>query len=81
VDWDAINSDELDSEDLNNLEENGKLATKKIAKKNGQGLDIKFSTGFGEDVGKKFIENKQEKKKMEKMSEFEKWQLKKREKK
>jgi len=78
MDWDAINSDELNSEDIDRLEAGGKLVTKKKTKKKGEGMNIKFSAGFGEDVGKKLMEQKQEKKKTEKMSEFEKYQLKKR---
>lgn len=63
VDWDAINSDELNSEDLEALEQ------KAGNNKKGSKLDIKFSKGFGEDVGKKLIENKKEKSK--KLTPFE----------
>ena len=49
VDWDAINSDELNSEDLDALEKK----TKKSGKKD---LHIKFAKGFGEDIGKRLIE-------------------------
>ena len=44
VDWDAINSDELNSEDLDALENK----TKKQSK---SGLDVKFAKGFGENIG------------------------------
>jgi len=81
VDWDAINSDELNSEDLDKLEKGGKLITKKKTKKKGDDLQIRFSAGFGGNVGKKLMQKKQEKQKTEKMSEFEKYQLKKRERK
>ena len=67
VDWDAINSDELNSEDLEALE---KKAGNPVAKK--PKLDVKFSKGFGEDVGKKLIETKKEKSK--KLTPFEAYQ-------
>lgn len=60
VDWDALNSDELDSEDLDNLEKHGKLLKKK--EKPAQN-DLKVSTGYTEDIGKKMMKNKEEKKK------------------
>ena len=66
VDWDAINSDELNSEDLDALE---KKAGNPIQKKSN--LDIKFSKGFGEDVGKKLIDTKKEKKQKSKLTPFE----------
>ena len=66
MDWDAINSDELNSEDLDQLEKTGKLKLKKDSKSSG--IDIKFSTGFGEDLGKKLIKDKEEKKTKSKMS-------------
>ena len=51
VDWDNINSDELDSEDIDNIENNkGKKHTK-----NSDTPDIQFTTGFGEDIGKKLL--------------------------
>jgi len=55
MDWDAINSDELNSEDIDKLENDGRLITKKETKKKGEDLHIKFSAGFGEDVGKKLM--------------------------
>ena len=76
IDWDAINSDELNSEDLDQIEKTGKLDISKSK----QGPNIKFTTGFGENIGEKLIKNKQEKKQKAGMTEFEKWQEKKREK-
>lgn len=43
--------------------------------------DITFTSGFGEDVGKKLLKEKKTKEEYNKMSAFEKYQLKKREKK
>jgi len=62
IDFDAINSDELNSEDIDRLEKGDKIATKKKQKDKREGLSIKFSSGFGEDVGKKLLKNKREKK-------------------
>ena len=69
IDWDAVNSDELNSEDLDQIEQTGKLDVSKSK----QGPEIKFSTGFGENIGEKLIKNKQEKKEKAGMTEFEKW--------
>jgi hypothetical protein len=81
IDFDAINSDELNSEDIDRLEKGGKIATKKKNKDSREGLSIKFTSGFGEDVGKKLLTNKREKKELAKMSEYEKYQLKRKERK
>lgn len=48
MDWDAMNSDDIGSEELNALE-------KGVQKKQKDNLKINFTTGFGEDVGKKLI--------------------------
>lgn len=45
-----------------------------------QELDIKFNVGFGEDVGKKLLEDKKEKAELEKESEWQKYQRKRKEK-
>merc|ERR1712196_102542 len=45
IDWDAVNSDELDSDQIDELEKTGKIEKKKV--------DIKFNKGFGENIGKK----------------------------
>ena len=74
VDWDAIDSDQLNSEDLDALEKKTKEPKK-------SGLDVKFAKGFGEDIGKKLMEQKKEKKERAKMSEFEKYQEKSKERK
>lgn len=66
VDWDQIDSDDLNSEDLDALE-------KKTKEKPKSGLDVKFAKGFGENIGKKFIEEKKEKRERSKMSEFDKY--------
>jgi len=50
IDWDAINSDELDSEQIGELEKTGKIEQKKNKKSS---VDVKFSKGFGDNVGKK----------------------------
>ena len=68
MDWDAINSDELNSEDLDALEKKADNKSKK------GGLGVKFATGFGEDIGKKLIKAKKDKSEKSKMSEFEKYQ-------
>lgn len=44
-------------------------------------LDVKFGIGFGEDIGQKLIEKRDEKKNAAQMSDFQKWQLKKADKK
>lgn len=75
MDWDAINSDELDSEDLDRIESAQKI------KQSQKGPDIKFSSGFGEDVGKKLLKDKKDKTKEAKMTQFEKYEAKKRERK
>ena len=46
-----------------------------------KGPDIKFTSGFGEDVGKKLLKSKKEKLEDSKMSAFDKYNEKKREKK
>jgi len=51
IDWDNINSDELDSEDLDAIEKRQNNKQQKIS----DGPNIKFSTGFGEDIGKKLL--------------------------
>ena len=73
IDWDAMNSDELDSEDLDNLEKFGKLPNKEGQKHTKN--DIKVSTGFSEDIGKKLIKKKHEHstEKTGKLTEFQKW--------
>ena len=71
-----MNSDELDSEDLDNLEKFGKLPNKEGQKHTKN--DIKVSTGFSEDIGKKLIKKKHEHstEKTGKLTEFQKWQQK-----
>ena len=36
-------------------------------------LEVNFGIGFGEDIGKKLLSNKKDKKDKENMSEFQKW--------
>lgn len=73
IDWDNVNPDDFDSDDLDQIEANKE-------KKKG-GPEIKFTSGFGEDVGKKLLKSKKSKEEEEKMTPFEKYQQKKREKK
>ena len=75
MDWDAINSDELDSEDLDRIESAQKI------QKNKKTPDIQFAAGFDEDVGAKMLKEKKEKKEDAKMTQFEKYEAKKRERK
>lgn len=65
IDWDNVNPDDFDSDDLDQIEANKE-------KKKG-GPDIKFTSGFGEDVGKKLLKNKQSKQDEAKMTPFEKY--------
>jgi hypothetical protein len=58
IDWDNINEDDLDSDDLDAMEQhqnNGGKSSNKQRKGNNDGPDIKFTTGFGEDIGKKLL--------------------------
>ena len=66
VDWDAINSDELDSEQLDEIEKNGTFKPK-------NDINIKFTSGFETNVGKDLLEKKKEKQKEKekKLSPFE----------
>ena len=43
-------------------------------------LDIKFNVGFGEDIGRKLLDEKKEKKEKSKESEWDKYQRKRKEK-
>lgn len=73
MDWDAINSDELDSEDLDNIESAQKIQKSKKTP------DIQFTSGFDENVGEKLLKDKKQKSKEAKMTQFEKYEAKKRE--
>jgi len=44
-------------------------------------LEVNFGIGFGEDIGTKLIQQKQEKKEKAKMNDFQKWQEKKKDRK
>ena len=59
IDWDGLNSDELDSEDLDNIEKHGKLMKNK-KKEQKEKDEMKVSTGFAENLGQKFLKNKAE---------------------
>jgi len=61
IDWDNVKSDEFDSEDLDHIEANQNAP------------EIKFTSGFGEDIGKKLLKQKKDKSAEAKMSEFEKY--------
>ena len=74
IDWDNVNPDDFDSDDLDALE-NGKAIAKGKAKNT---PDIQFTTGFGEDIGKELLKKKDQKQKESKLSAFEKYQEKKR---
>ena len=76
VDFDDLNSDELNSEDLDKLERGEKINVDKKKKK--LGTDIIMDRDLGQDIGKKLLKEKKEKEKKAGMSEFEKYQLKKR---
>ena len=54
VDWDAINSDELDSEQLDQIEKTGNFKQKKD-------INITFTSGFESNVGKELLDKKKEK--------------------
>ncbi len=44
-------------------------------------LQVNFGVGFGEDIGQKLLSNKQERKEIERMGDFQKWQEKRKERK
>ena len=64
VDWDAINSDELDSEQLDQIEKTGNFKQKKD-------INITFTSGFESNVGKDLLDKKKEKLMEKKQSPFE----------
>ena len=77
IDWDNVDPEDFDSDDLDNLE-NDKAISKGKAKNT---PDIQFTTGFGEDIGKELLKKKDQKQKDSKLSAFEKYQEKKRDRK
>lgn len=65
IDWDKVNPEDFDSDDLDAIEE-GKTINKNTP-------DIQFTTGFGENIGKKLLTSKKEKAQEAQMSAFEKY--------
>lgn len=70
IDWDNVNEEDFDSDDLDKLEDglNNPKKSKDI---------VQFTSGFGEDIGKKLLKNREEKNKEKQMTPFEKYNEKK----